>query len=106
MKYLMNEKQKDQRKHKEIVPLMTGKHSNDHHPLVTETKRTGSLTETTPQEIVEKIFRSNNRKPMLLQKKSTIFKIIIVSKQYDEYKIKRFQLYIRDFNNFFKKSGK
>lgn len=70
MKYLMNEKQKDQRKHKEIVPLMTGKHSNDHHPLVTETKsRTGSLTETTPQEIVEKIFRSNNRKPMLLQKK-------------------------------------
>lgn len=100
----MNEKQKDPRKHKEIVPLMTGKHSNDHHPLVTETKnRTGSLTETTPQEIVEKIFRSNNRKAMLHDKKSTIFKIVIVSKQYDEYKIKTFQLYIRDFNNLFLK---
>lgn len=55
MKYLMNEKQKDPRKHKEIVPPMNGKHSNDHHPLVMEAKsRTCSLTETTPQEIVEK----------------------------------------------------
>lgn len=49
---------------------MTGKHSNDHHHLVTDTKsRTGSLIETPPQETVEKIFGSNNRKAVRLQKR-------------------------------------
>lgn len=49
---------------------MTGKHSNDHHHLVTDTKsRTGSLIETPPQEIVEKIFGSNNKRAVRLQKR-------------------------------------
>lgn len=66
----MTGKQNGPNIHEENTDLMTEKHSHHHHQVVIGTKsRPDSLTETTLQEILRKIFISNSRKAMLAYKR-------------------------------------